>query len=145
MALKGVVFNRVHEELAVDGEAPDESRSADDDVEVVRSALAACAIRGPHVEWLARNFVDYQALARGEALRMEQFRAGIRRGIPFITVPNFESDLHDLVGLSRMHDYLFAREAGAGTKSEASTRGAGRARSGRRPPAAPARRPRRRP
>jgi hypothetical protein len=85
-------------------------------------------------------------LARGEALRMEQFRAGLRRGIPFITVPNFESDLHDLAGLSRMHDYLFAREGREPReKSAASTRGAGRARSARRPPAAPERRPRRRP
>ena len=57
---------------------------------------------------------DYQLLARGEALRMEQFRRGLPRRAPFVTVPNFDSDLHDLTGLTRMHRYLFETEGAAG-------------------------------
>jgi hypothetical protein len=38
---------------------------------------------------------------------MEQFRSGLPRRLPFVTVPNFDSDLHDVAGLTRMHRYLF--------------------------------------
>ena len=38
---------------------------------------------------------------------MEQFRRGLPRRTPFVTVPNFDSDLHDVAGLTRMHRFLF--------------------------------------
>jgi hypothetical protein len=42
---------------------------------------------------------------------MDEFRRGLARRTPFVTVPNFDSDLHDLHGLARMHRYLFEGEA----------------------------------
>jgi hypothetical protein len=112
MSLKGVVFNRVHQEFPADPQTFSGETVARGDETVIRAALAeAGAVGGAHAEWLARNFVDYQLLARGEALRMEQFRGGLSRRIPFITVPNFETDLHDLAGLAGMHGHLFGRAA----------------------------------
>jgi anion-transporting ArsA/GET3 family ATPase len=123
MPLKGVVFNRVHEEFPADPAVFAGGTVARADQPAVEEALAASGVTGEHAGWLARNFVDYQLLARGEALRMEQFRAGLSRRIPFVAVPNFETDLHDLAGLARMHRYLFAA---GGTRAAGGRRAAGR-------------------
>ena len=110
MPLKGVVFNRVHEEFAADPALFPAGTVARADEPVIEEAIAATVPDPDRARWLARNFVDYQLLARGEALRMEQFRRGLPRRAPFVTVPNFESDLHDVVGLTRMHQFLFSAE-----------------------------------
>jgi anion-transporting ArsA/GET3 family ATPase len=109
MPLKGVVFNRVHRELRAGGRGrPRGGGAAADDVahvaQVVARALggdAATALA------LAENHVDYQTLARGESLRMEQFRRGLPRGTPVVQVPNFARDVHDLSSLAAMHPHLF--------------------------------------
>ena len=62
---------------------------------------------------LARNFVAYQARARGDVLRMEMFRQGLPRAVPLVQVPNLPSDIHDLAGLLLLHPYLFASRATA--------------------------------
>lgn len=110
MPLGGVVFNRVHEELAADSATFRGGTVARVDEEAVRQALLDAGLPVAHTSWLASNFVDYQLLARGEALRMEQFRAGLSRKVPFVTVPNFDTDVHDLASLIRMHAYLFGPE-----------------------------------
>jgi anion-transporting ArsA/GET3 family ATPase len=110
MPLGGVVFNRVHEELAADSATFRGGTVARVDEEAVRQALLDAGLPVAHTEWLASNFVDYQLLARGEALRMEQFRAGLSRKVPLVTVPNFDTDVHDLASLTRMHAYLFGPE-----------------------------------
>jgi anion-transporting ArsA/GET3 family ATPase len=133
MPLGGVVFNRVHEEFPADPTAFRGGTVARGDEEAVRAALLAAGVPAAQVPWLAANFVDYQLLARGEALRMEQFRAGLSRRVPFVTVPNFDSDLHDLAGLTRMHAHLFApgavREEGGPVAADAR-----KSRAKRRPP-----------
>jgi len=108
MPLGGVVFNRVHEEFAADPAAFRGGGVTRGDEDAVRAALLAAGLPVARVPWLASNFVDYQQLARGEALRLEQFRAGLSRRVPFVTVPNFDTDLHDLASLTRMHAHLFA-------------------------------------
>lgn len=111
MPLKGVVFNRVHEEFSADPKAFSAGTVAHGDEAAVEEAVADAGVDAETARWLARNFVDYQMLARGEALRMEQFRGGLSRKVPFVTVPNFESDLHDVAGLRRMHHFLFSERA----------------------------------
>jgi len=114
------VFNRVHEEFPADPAMFVGGTVAREDEPAIVAALAAAAIPDEQTSWLARNFVDYQLLARGEALRMEEFRRGLARRTPFVTVPNFDSDLHDLHGLTRMHRYLFGGggEAARGVQRE---------------------------
>jgi anion-transporting ArsA/GET3 family ATPase len=131
MPLKGVVFNRVHEEFPADPAIFPGGTVARADERAVVDVLMHAGIAPEHTAWLASNFVDYQLLARGEAIRMEQFRAGLPRRTPFVTVPNFDSDLHDLAGLSRMHDHLFAA-----ARAERGRRGTGAATTGRTPRAA---------
>ena len=100
MPLKGVVMNRVHAELgAQKGLDPDDV----DAVTAIVARATGAEAAGPLVE----NFVDYQALARGEQLRMEQFRAGVPKRVPLVVVPNFARDIHDLASLAAMHRYLF--------------------------------------
>jgi anion-transporting ArsA/GET3 family ATPase len=123
MALKGVVFNRVHEEFPADPAMFVGGTVARADEPAIAAILAAAAIPDEQQSWLARNFVDYQLLARGEALRMEEFRRGLARRTPFVTVPNFDSDLHDLHGLTRMHRYLFGGEAARGIRREGKAAG----------------------
>jgi hypothetical protein len=135
MPLGGVVFNRVHEEFPTDPETFRGGTVARVDEEAVGAALLAAGVPVAQVPWLACNFVDYQLLARGEALRMEQFRAGLPRRLPFVTVPNFDTDLHDLASLTRMHAYLFA--AGVADEATPAESAPGRSRGSRarrRPP-----------
>ena len=109
MPLKGVVLNRVHREFRPAGRTALARREiGPEDVEQV-TGLVSGALGGPGDEAcaLAENFVDYQALARGESLRLEQFRVGLPRGIPVVQVPNFARDVHDLESLAAMHGYLF--------------------------------------
>jgi anion-transporting ArsA/GET3 family ATPase len=124
MPLGGVVFNRVHEEFVADPEAFRGGTVTRVDEDVVRTALLDAGVPMQHVSWLASNFVDYQLLARGEALRMEQFRTGLSRRVPFVTVPNFDTDVHDLASLTRMHAYLFAEavDGASGARKAASAR-----------------------
>jgi len=122
MPLKGVVMNRVHPHVAHD--------NGDDTVDAIAALLLPAARRGgagadgPSSQAratrrqsaeggslamrLARNFVAYQARARGDALRMEMFSQGLPRGVPLVQVPNLASDVHDLAGLLLLHPYLFA-------------------------------------
>jgi anion-transporting ArsA/GET3 family ATPase len=102
MTLKGVVMNRVHAELRRQKRG---GFDPDDDATVARVVTQAVgpAAAPPLVE----NFADYQALARGEQLRMEQFRAALPKKTPLAVVPNFTRDVHDLASLAAMHTYLF--------------------------------------
>jgi anion-transporting ArsA/GET3 family ATPase len=136
LPLKGVVFNRVHEEFTADPALFAGGTVARADEPRIAAALAEAGIASARAGWLASNFVDYQLLARGEALRVDQFRRGLPRRTPFVTVPNFDSDLHDVASLTRMHPYLFGDAA---TGSSASRPSAGR---GREPETGRRRRPR---
>jgi len=115
MPLKGVVFNRVHEEFPVDPAAFPGATVTRADEPAVERALLEIGTAPETTRWMARNFVDYQVLARGEALRMEQFRAGLPGRTPFVAIPNFDTDLHDLAGLARMHHRLFEAGTTKGT------------------------------
>lgn len=117
MPLKGVVMNRVHPHL--------EMGDGDGTVAAITAMLAARlgSRRAPEpaegtsedslASRLARNFVAYQARARGDVLRMEMFRQGLPRSVPLVQVPNLASDIHDLAGLLLLHPYLFASRATA--------------------------------
>jgi len=101
MPLKGVVLNRVHPEQE-DGPGTDP-----DDAAAVE-ALVARAVGAKDARGLVANFVDFQTLARGEQLRIEQFRDGLPERVPLVEVPNFSHDVHDLAALAAMHAHLFA-------------------------------------
>lgn len=113
MPLKGVVFNRVQEEFRFE----DGARHGFDDAEpddIVRVAgTVGRVLKGEPklARELAQNFLDYQVLAQGDQLRIEQFAAVLDRDVPVVTVPNFARDVHDVRGLASMHPHLFAAAA----------------------------------
>jgi anion-transporting ArsA/GET3 family ATPase len=115
MPLKGVVLNRVHREFRPGGRGALGRREVGpEDVEQVTKLVSGALGRGGNeARALAENFVDYQALARGESLRLEQFRAGLARTVPVVQVPNFARDIHDLATLAAMHAHLFGTRAAA--------------------------------
>jgi anion-transporting ArsA/GET3 family ATPase len=108
MPLKGVVLNRVHHEFRPARRGRHGAEVGPEDVQEVAAVVErALGGRAGDARELAANFVDYQALARGESLRIEQFRAGLPRRVPVATVPNFARDVHDLGALAAMHAHLF--------------------------------------
>jgi hypothetical protein len=102
MPLKGLVMNRVHPEVRARTRGGIDA----DDTEAV-TGLVAAAVGPADASGLAANFAAYQTLARGEHLRIEQFRAGLPKRVPFVVVPNFSRDVHDLGTLAALHPYLF--------------------------------------
>ncbi len=112
MPLAGVVLNRVHAEYRPGGRGRQRSELGPEEVDEVASRLAAVLGPGDDARALAENFADYQALARGESLRIEQFRAGLPRRVPLVQVPNFARDVHDLGALAGMHAHLFGTPRG---------------------------------
>ncbi len=112
MPLRAVVFNRVHEEFTDPIDRADFPRGEirGDDQERVEACLRRSGLSPASlVERLARNFVAYQDVARGDGLRLEMFARGLPRQVPIVRVPNFSTDLHHLGALARMHPYLFGR------------------------------------
>jgi anion-transporting ArsA/GET3 family ATPase len=108
MPLKGVVLNRVHHEFRPPRRGRGAAELGHEDVDEIAATVAqALGGRTAEARELAANFVDYQALARGESLRIEQFRAALSRRVPLVTVPNFARDVHDLASLAAMHTHLF--------------------------------------
>jgi anion-transporting ArsA/GET3 family ATPase len=112
MPLKGVVLNRVHHEFRPRGRGRRRDEVGPEDVDEL-AGLVTRSVPGLEARELAENFVDYQTLARGETLRLEQFRLGLRRAVPVVEVPNFARDVHDLASLAAMHPHLFGARAAA--------------------------------
>ena len=114
MPLKGVVLNRVHQELRPPGRGRRCAGPEPEDVDEVAGVIArALGGKSAEARELAENFAEYQALARGELLRIEQFRAGLPRRVPVVQIPNFARDAHDLESLARMNMHLFGARAAA--------------------------------
>jgi anion-transporting ArsA/GET3 family ATPase len=97
MPLRAVVFNRAHTEF----EAARSVRAGSEE------ALARELGNSEAARHLIDNFDRYETLARGDAVRIESFRRQLPRRVVTVEVPNFDSDLHDISGLERMHPYLF--------------------------------------
>ena len=86
MPLKGVVLNRVHHEFRPPRRGRRAAELGHEDVDEIAATVAqALGGRTAEARELAANFVDYQALARGESLRIEQFRAALPRRVPLVT------------------------------------------------------------
>jgi anion-transporting ArsA/GET3 family ATPase len=108
MPLKGVVLNRVHHEFRPSRRGRRGGEVGPEEVHELASFVErALGGRASDAAELAANFADYQALARGESLRIEQFRAGLPHRVPVVSVPNFARDVHDLAALAAMHAHLF--------------------------------------
>jgi anion-transporting ArsA/GET3 family ATPase len=91
MPFGGVVVNRMHDV------------SADGDPSAELAELLGPEL-GPKV---ARNLEDYSRLAERDRLNLRRLGRELGRK-PMVTVPDLPGDVHDLEGLVRMDEYLFA-------------------------------------
>jgi anion-transporting ArsA/GET3 family ATPase len=98
VSLRAVVFNRVHWEAAAEYRRFDEA--------ALRRQVSRAVDDAKLGERLTANFVRYETQARGDQLRIENFRRQLPAKTAVAMVPNFEEDLHDLNGLGRMIPHL---------------------------------------
>jgi hypothetical protein len=98
MHLRGVVFNRVHREMA--GERPRSTTSRPG------SLLSRYGVSDAAAARLAENFDRYETIGRGDGLRIEGFRQLIAPDVAVVEVPNLTSDVHSVDGLRAMHPFL---------------------------------------
>jgi anion-transporting ArsA/GET3 family ATPase len=89
----GVVVSRMHESIDGDAALSGELEA------LVGDELGAK---------LVRNLEDYRVLAERDAQSIERLRSKLGRS-PLLSVPDLDDDVHDLAGLERMNEYLFAR------------------------------------
>ena len=89
----GVIVNRFHEELP-DGDGA----SLADLASTLGDDLATRVLA---------NLADYRLLAARDAANIARLRAELDSE-PVLLVPRFDDDVHDISGLLRMHQFLFA-------------------------------------
>jgi len=99
MPFGGAVVNRVHH---------DTLRGAD--ASEARAALAPLVGDGLAAE-AARTLEEYDVLARRDVAGIARLCAALGAGTPLIAVPHLDDDVHDLEGLLRVHEWLFAPDA----------------------------------
>jgi anion-transporting ArsA/GET3 family ATPase len=95
----GVIVNKVHYESelpAYDEELDQQLADALGDLDLVRQVID--------------NFDDYRALAARDQRNIRRLTAEMRARL-VIQVPHLDADVHDLSGLMRMNEYLFAAGA----------------------------------
>ena len=104
VSLKAVVTNRVHDEwLAVSPRSVDPARLT----ERLKSVLQGPAADPLSIEWLVKNFLSSQRMAREEAARLTQFTDTLPTTTPVVRVPALPAFPADLAGLAKLHHYLF--------------------------------------
>ncbi|MBA3300334.1 MAG: ArsA family ATPase [Thermoleophilaceae bacterium] len=99
MPFGGVIVNRVHQEVALEAEGED---VAEELASLLEPKLARRA---------ALNFDDYRAISEQDRRNMERLEAELGSRDPLVLVPYFDEDVHDLSGLERMNEHLFAPDA----------------------------------
>jgi anion-transporting ArsA/GET3 family ATPase len=88
----GAVVNRVHPLAGADG--------GDPELEPLLGEELARKVE--------RNLEDYRRLAERDRENLELLRKRLKRK-PLLPVPELDEDVHDLAGLARMNDHLFAQ------------------------------------
>jgi anion-transporting ArsA/GET3 family ATPase len=98
MALGGAIVNRLHADELGDGDGPD-----------LPALLAAEAGLSPALaRAVAGAFADEHALARRDAANVARLAARLGPRVPLLRVPLLDGDVHDVAGLVKLHDELFA-------------------------------------
>jgi anion-transporting ArsA/GET3 family ATPase len=88
----GAVANRVHPLVGADGSAPQLEPLLGEEL----------------AQKVERNLEDYKRLAERDSENLKLLRKRLKRK-PLLPVPELDEDVHDLAGLARMNDHLFAQ------------------------------------
>jgi anion-transporting ArsA/GET3 family ATPase len=95
----GVVINRFHHDV---GSAESSEALESELVSLVGQELATRLIS---------NLSDYHVLAVRDAANVARLQRELVDGEPLLPVPQFDDDIHDVSGLLRVQEYLFASDA----------------------------------
>jgi len=114
-AAKAWCSNRVHREYRPPRRGTRRGEIGPEDAEqVARTVAAGARWRGTRSADLAANFVDYQALARGESLPARAVRVGLPRGSRWCRFRTSRATCTNLASLAEMHAHvLFGGKAAA--------------------------------
>jgi anion-transporting ArsA/GET3 family ATPase len=93
----GVIVNRVHHDLLGEADPGD-----------VPAALGG-ALASELTQRVAENFADYHVLARRDQRGIERLQAALG-DYPHLLVPYLDDHVHDIAGLLRVHEFLFASD-----------------------------------
>ena len=108
LQLKAVVVNQVHQEWEPHRRGPQEVSRL---VKQLQKTLSFRLKQQPQLDWLAENFLAYQALARGEQRRLTEFCRDLPANTPSLAslnrVPAVPAFPADLGGVLLFHTYLF--------------------------------------
>jgi anion-transporting ArsA/GET3 family ATPase len=92
----GVVVNRFHHDLGGNRDPGELSAELIDLLDGDEDLAAR----------VGANYADYHALAARDRANLARLEVGLD-GEPILAVPHFDSDIHDIDGLARVHAYLF--------------------------------------
>jgi hypothetical protein len=56
------------------------------------------------------NLADYHVLAERDAANVARLRDELDADEPLLLIPQFDDDVHDIAGLLRMREFLFASD-----------------------------------
>jgi hypothetical protein len=71
----------------------------------------------PLARKVARTWDEERTLAGRDRAALRELRSRLD-GAPLIEVPRLDDDVHDLDGLARMNDHLFARRRAGGRRGQ---------------------------
>jgi len=94
----GAVVNRVHHDPFAAVEPAD-----------VTGELSNTSLSSELAARVAQNFRDYHLLARRDQRNVARLARDLDRDDPLL-IPQLDEDVHDLQGLLRLHEYLFASD-----------------------------------
>jgi len=94
----GVVVNRFHHDLRTTG-----------GVDGLDGELSA-ALGRELADRVLANLADYHVLAERDAANVARLRDELDPDEPLLLVPQFDDDVHDVAGLLRMRQFLFASD-----------------------------------
>ncbi len=107
MPFGGAIVNRVR---ALELAGALDASGASGDGDAPRRELAT-ALGEDLAERVSASFEDHVALARRDAASIERLQGGLGRDAPLLLVPELDDDVHDLEGLARVNQHLFAAQA----------------------------------
>ncbi len=97
MPLKGVIMNRVHNEL------PDEQLVGEEPCAApLETQLATLGLESAIRDWLLGVYGDARKTAYAESIRREAFELALDPAVALTAVPEMDHDVHDLGGLAEV-------------------------------------------
>lgn len=105
ISLKGVVVNQVHEPWQMGSGQTLETKQI-----TAQLGRRFPQVQASDIQWMVKNFLAYQELAKSEARHLQDFYRDLPSAIPLVSIPRVHQSLADLQGLATLHQYFVAEQ-----------------------------------